>query len=340
MGKIHKYRYLRYLFIIIFLLSSNIRSQNQDSLLEKIKNLDISLEDDELTYEENLYLQNVSFQNFYDLLFPYGEWIQVTKDDIEEDLNEGEGQGRNFNSIQEEEFLFIWKPNENTDWKPYLNGRWIYTEQGWFWESSDKWGNYTYNYGRWWNSKKFGWVWLPGYVWAPSWVRWKISEDHKYIGWVGLTPKAKWEYIVGINENNYRYKNKNNEWVFTDINNFSDEINHNATIKSNKINDILTSCKDIINVTVINDRINSLGPDVNKIESISGKKMKRKQLRFHKNNRKIEIGENDIVVGKSKLSRYDNKEVIDKPKKFKRSEKVKKMIKKRIKEKIKHRGRK
>ena len=74
----------------------------------------------------------------------------------------------------------VWQPKEaaeKTTWKPYSNGSWSYTDQGWMWISNEDHGWATYHYGRWANLEGVGWAWVPGYEWAPSWVSWRTSPE-------------------------------------------------------------------------------------------------------------------------------------------------------------------
>ena len=317
--------YPGYLLVLwVIFITTPLFSQNQDSILNKVKELDISL-DAPVDEEEDLYLNTVSFQSFYDVLSPMGEWIQITKEDLDEDLSDGEGEGRMY-AVTEEDFLFIWKPGVEQGWKPYSNGRWEYSEQGWFWASNDKWGNSTYNYGRWWNSPKYGWVWLPGYTWAPAWVRWRVSNDGNSIGWVPLSPKAKWKSESGITDKNYHYRNSDKDWVFVDNNTFTGDIN-NSIVSDNNNSELVKNSSSIIEIKAENDKIITGGPDVNAIEQKTNKKFTRKRLRFHKDNGNAIVGENEIIVGREKFQKGQN-EKLGKPNKFKKSERVKKWIKK------------
>src|SRR6058998_2330052 len=109
------------LFIFNCLLVVSLSFAQSDSLLlEKIKNIDVSLNPDQYN-EENLYLPEVSFQSFYDELSPYGEWIMIAKDEIDSELTKGEGQGyssmnltchsRESGNPAAEDFLYIWRPS-------------------------------------------------------------------------------------------------------------------------------------------------------------------------------------------------------------------------------------
>lgn len=321
----------KYIFFILAFAPISLFSQSQDSLLKQISEIDVDL-DVTVDAEENLFMNTVSFQSFYDVLSPMGEWIQITKEDIDEDLNDGEGQGYSSYLEGDDELLFIWRPSVDDGWKPYMNGKWEYTDHGWLWVSSDKWGNSTYNYGRWWNSPKYGWVWLPGYTWAPAWVRWKVTGNH--FGWTALTPKAKWNSDKGITNNNYKYNNNDNDWVFVSDANFGEEINKTNITPSSENGALVKSGNDIVNITSDNDKIVNSGPDVNDAEKRTGKKFGKKKLRFGKGKEKPLVGNEDIVLGREKFNKYsldsDTKpKNIDKPKSFKKSERVKKILKKR-----------
>ncbi len=66
----------------------------------------------------------------------------------------------------------------------------VYTDDGWTWvaDPSEPWGWATYHYGRWTNLDGIGWVWVPGYTWAPAWVSWRYGGG--YCGWAPLPPET------------------------------------------------------------------------------------------------------------------------------------------------------
>jgi hypothetical protein len=74
-----------------------------------------------------------------------------------------------------------WRPQVDADWRPFWQGRWIYTPSGLTWISSEPWGWVPYHYGSWDNLPGYGWVWQPGSVWSPAWVYWYWGAD--YTGW-------------------------------------------------------------------------------------------------------------------------------------------------------------
>ncbi len=140
------------------------------------------------------YGNEVNFNYFYSTLAPYGEWIEID-------------QG-----------VLAWRPTfVNYDWQPYTIGRWSWTRDGWYWESYESFGWATYHYGRWYYDDYYGWIWLPGYDWAPAWVEWRYNDN--YIGWAPLSPYAVFNINFGIRfrlgwRTNYRY------WHFVRYGNF------------------------------------------------------------------------------------------------------------------------
>lgn len=74
-----------------------------------------------------------------------------------------------------------WRPRVAAGWRPYWDGRWVYTPAGLTWVSYEPWGWVPYHYGSWDYLPAYGWVWQPGYVWAPAWVYWYWGPSH--VGW-------------------------------------------------------------------------------------------------------------------------------------------------------------
>ena len=115
----------------------------------------------------------VSFGFFYSALSPYGEWVRVDA-------------GHH-----------AWRPfHVAPGWRPYLDGRWVWTSYGWYWMSYEQYGWAVYHYGRWYYDDFYGWVWVPGYDWGPAWVEWRYNDD--YIGWAPLPPYATFSVSIGI----------------------------------------------------------------------------------------------------------------------------------------------
>jgi hypothetical protein len=132
----------------------------------------------------------VSFGVFYSSLDTYGEWISIDAD------------------------LYAWRPvNVEAGWRPYYYGRWLWTDYGWYWTSDEPWAWATYHYGRWYYDDYYGWLWIPGYDWAPAWVEWRYGGE--YAGWAPLGPYAVFSMNFGIF---YRtnWMTPYHYWSFTD----------------------------------------------------------------------------------------------------------------------------
>ncbi|MGC3998471.1 MAG: hypothetical protein QM767_13795 [Anaeromyxobacter sp.] len=104
----------------------------------------------------------VNLDTFQGSLAPYGQWVNVA------------GYG------------MVWRPHVAAGWRPYYYGRWEWTNEGWLWVSDEPFGWAAYHYGRWTYDGYYGWVWVPGYQWAPAWVTWRYSGD--VVGWAPLGP--------------------------------------------------------------------------------------------------------------------------------------------------------
>ncbi len=104
----------------------------------------------------------VSISVFHDDLAPYGDWVGVGS------------YGRCF------------VPRVAAGWAPYVDGEWVYTDYGWTWVSNDPFGDVPFHYGSWTWADPYGWVWVPGTVWAPAWVTWAYGDD--YVGWAPIPP--------------------------------------------------------------------------------------------------------------------------------------------------------
>ncbi|MDP1994759.1 MAG: hypothetical protein Q8K40_05880, partial [Ignavibacteria bacterium] len=123
--------------------------------------------------EANSYQVGIGFNYFYSSLSPHGRWIEI------------------------DDGLVVWRPRIlNRHWQPYAQGTWIWTNDGWYWDSYEPFGYIVYHYGRWHYDNNYGWIWVPDYQWAPAWVEWRYDDD--YIGWAPLPPYAVFNSHSGI----------------------------------------------------------------------------------------------------------------------------------------------
>ena len=129
---------------------------------------------------------DVSYQNFYDELSPYGDWIEYP------------GYG------------YVWQPQVGDDFRPYSSGgQWVWNDEyEWMWVSDYDWGWAPFHYGRWFEDDNYGWLWQPGYEWSPAWVAWRDGGD--YYGWAPLRPGIN----ISVNFNIGSYNPPSNYWCF------------------------------------------------------------------------------------------------------------------------------
>jgi hypothetical protein len=133
---------------------------------------------------------------FYDDLAPYGNWI------------ERPSHG------------WVWTPREvSSNWRPYRDGHWVWTDEGWTWISDEPYGWATYHYGRWYDDSEIGWSWVPDNEWAPSWVSFQQGAD--YVGWAPLPPGVNVSVSVGNSYGGgYAYGIEPEDYLFVPERNF------------------------------------------------------------------------------------------------------------------------
>ncbi len=118
---------------------------------------------------------------------------RADSEDVAMFYNELEQHGQWF---EYENYGPVWQPSRvGEDWRPYTDGRWVPTKQGYIFESQEPWGWATYHYGNWMPTAGYGWVWVPGRTWYPSTVQWRTSRKNvpvnaSYVGWAPIPPRG------------------------------------------------------------------------------------------------------------------------------------------------------
>ncbi len=109
-----------------------------------------------------------AFAQFEQALAPYGTWISDPR------------------------FGRVWVPSAAVVGDPFTpyatNGRWVLTEYGWTWDSKWEWGWAPFHFGRWAMLDGHQWCWVPGTLWAPAWVTWRVGRHH--VGWAPMPPRG------------------------------------------------------------------------------------------------------------------------------------------------------
>ena len=189
---------------------------------------------------------------FYTGLSPYGSWIEIDYG------------------------VVVWRPTVmRMDWSPYRDGRWIWTSDGWYWQSNEPFGHITYHYGRWYFDDYYGWLWYPDYEWAPAWVEWRYDND--YIGWAPLHPYAMFSIAIGIHYTTVYYI-PYYHWNFVVYNNFYDPYVYNHCVAPRYKYRVYSNTRYRNNYTYRNGRVRNNGVDVNIVRTRSGQKIRERDL--------------------------------------------------------------
>lgn len=187
---------------------------------------------------------NVTFQSFYDDLSPYGNWMDYP----------GYGQ--------------VWHPRLEDDFRPYAsNGNWVYSNEGWAWESNYNWGWAPFHYGRWLYDDMYGWIWLPGYEWSPAWVTWGSVDD--YYAWAPLMPEVN----INIQYNSWRPHNL--YWNLCSRDHIYDRDLYKRIERPDRIHDFgnRVSIMNNFNTTRTHKQFYSRGPEVGDVERYTNRKI-------------------------------------------------------------------
>jgi len=189
---------------------------------------------------------------FYAELAPYGSWIEIDYG------------------------VVVWRPTIiRTNWTPYNVGRWVWTYDGWYWDSYEPFGHITYHYGRWYYDDYYGWLWYPDYEWAPAWVEWRYDND--YIGWAPLHPYATFSISIGIFWSNTYYSPYSN-WNFVTYNYFCDPYVYNYYVEPGYKYRIYSGTKYRHEYGYRNGRVQNRGIDVEYISTRSGQEIRQRDL--------------------------------------------------------------
>ena len=189
---------------------------------------------------------------FYTELAPYGSWIEVDYG------------------------VVVWRPTIiHSNWSPYNVGRWVWTYDGWYWDSYEPFGHVTYHYGRWYYDDYYGWLWYPDYEWAPAWVEWRYDND--YIGWAPLHPYATFSISIGIFWSNVYYS-PYYHWNFVTYNHFCDPYVYNYYVETGYKYRIHSGTKYRHDYGYRNGRVQNRGIDVEYISNRSGQEIRQRDL--------------------------------------------------------------
>ncbi|HEY7491583.1 MAG TPA: DUF6600 domain-containing protein, partial [Candidatus Tectomicrobia bacterium] len=180
---------------------------------------------------------------FYEALTPYGTWIVV------------------------EEYGQVWVPRGvPPGWRPYTDGRWVYTEVGWTWVSDWDWGWAPFHYGRWAFSRHHGWYWVPGTVWGPAWVAWRHSPG--WVGWAPLPPRVGFHANIGLGAADIHIDIAPSWFCFVEERHILAPRVHTFITPPTRNVQLVHITQNVTNYTVINNRIVDRSIDVKHVEKV------------------------------------------------------------------------
>jgi len=200
--------------------------------------------------------ENGSYSTFYRNLEPYGDWMETGV------------------------YGYVFQPRQaaqSRDWRPYTNGRWVYTDAGWTWISDEQFGWATYHYGRWIRLRSVGWVWVPGENWAPAWVSWRKGSD--YVGWAPLPPEAQFDRLTGIRNwaDNY-YDIGPEQYAFVPAGEFGQKVSPREIVPIERNVTIINQTTNVTNIIYNNSVIVDRGPSYDDLRSRSRQPIERFRL--------------------------------------------------------------
>jgi hypothetical protein len=197
-----------------------------------------------------------SYSTFYNGLEPHGVWRETST------------------------YGYVFQPREaerSRTWRPYTNGRWVYTDAGWTWVSEEPFGWATYHYGRWTRLRNIGWVWVPGEEWAPAWVSWRKSNDN--VGWAPLPPEARFDRRSGIHNwaDNY-YDIGPEQYSFVPTNQFGAQRVETALVPAERNVTIVNETTNVTSITYNNTIIVNQGPSYDELRARTQRPIERLRL--------------------------------------------------------------
>jgi hypothetical protein len=167
------------------------------------------------------------FDTFLQVLNPYGKWSKI------------EGK-------------WAFTPDDHI--APYTDGRWLYTEYGWYWKGRAPHSWATEHYGYWKRSADKVWSWYPGPYWLPQIVEFRATT--KYIGWRTGAVDSEGSFVEAPID---RYS-KPEEWTFVTLAQFANPITPGIVAKPDVARDQLDDSTDCRHTYLTYREIDRPGP--------------------------------------------------------------------------------
>lgn len=176
---------------------------------------------------------------------------------------------------------YCWQPDiavNDPSWRPYADGYWAYTDEGWTWVSYEDFGWATYHYGRWVRLADYGWVWRPGYEWGPAWVSWRFGGG--YAGWAPLPPETEVVYesrpLTGHLD--IEFDIGPGYYNFVDVRYIGEPVLRSRIIDVHQNVTYINQTVNVTNITYKNKTVYNYGPDLTVVNQYSSRPIQKLKL--------------------------------------------------------------
>jgi hypothetical protein len=212
------------------------------------------------------------------LVFPAFRQAEARTDISIDFFYDNIGDGGNW--IEAGDYGYCWQPSiavSNTNWRPYSDGYWAYTDVGWTWVSYEDFGWATYHYGRWMRLHGRGWVWVPGREWGPAWVSWRTGGD--YVGWAPLPPRRAGDINVDFSPITARvdidFDIGPAYYNFIDVRYIGEPVLRERIFAADQNVTYVSRTVNVTNITYTNSVVFNHGPDYNTLSRYSTRPIQR-----------------------------------------------------------------
>ena len=209
-------------------------------------------------------------------------------DDVSVDFFYNNLSGGNW--IEVGDYGYCWQPDvaaSDSNWRPYSDGYWTYTDLGWTWVSYEDFGWATYHYGRWARLSDLGWIWVPGsdneLEWGPAWVSWRTGGD--YVGWAPLPPHGH-----GMDEGraitghvDVEFDIGPSYYNFIDVRYIGEPVLRERIVERSQNVTYVNQTVNVTNITYKNKVVYNYGPDFNVVSGRSNRPIQRLKLERQSN---------------------------------------------------------
>lgn len=207
--------------------------------------------------------------DYYAYLGPYGVWVTYAP------------------------YGYVWIPRGlDYRWRPYSRGHWVWTDYGWTWMATERWGWLVHHYGRWGWDLRLGWYWVPGTVWGPSWVAWRWGDA--YIGWAPLPPGDDFSPGYGFRRRDFNIPG--HYWNFVRGQEFLDPRLDRWILPHERNMTVINYTHLDVNIHVQNNRVINDGVGVDHVRRLTNQPIERHQLRDARQPGEARVEAKEVVV--------------------------------------------